>query len=68
MWQKEPKRSETSAQREAGRAFRPAETKQTTNDYLREQQAIHKNRERLKAERLAREADAAATPPRKPGP
>ncbi len=41
---------------EARKAFKPARPE--TPEYARLQQAFHENRERLKAERLAREADA----------
>jgi hypothetical protein len=37
--------------------FKPAEPVPTMTEYEREQQAFHANREWLKAERLAREAD-----------
>jgi hypothetical protein len=41
---------------EANRAFKPAEPKAT--EYERMRKAFHENRERLKAERLEREATA----------
>ena len=41
---------------EAMRLFKPEEAASTMSEYEREQMAIRKNRERLKAERLAREA------------
>jgi hypothetical protein len=41
---------------EANRAFKPAKPK--TTEYARLQMAFHENRERLKAERLEREAAA----------
>jgi hypothetical protein len=41
---------------EADRAFKPAEPQ--TTEYAKAQKALHDNRERLKAERLAREADS----------
>ena len=66
MWTRDSKRSETPAQREAGKAFHPAKPKQATSDYAKDQQALHANRERLKAERLAREATIAAPLPKKP--
>ncbi|MBV9565928.1 MAG: hypothetical protein JOY90_36575 [Bradyrhizobium sp.] len=43
---------------EARKAFKPTPPKKTDTDYARMQQAFHENRERLKAERLAREAAA----------
>jgi len=42
---------------EARRAFKPIQPE--TTEYARKQKAFHDNRERLKSERLAREADAA---------
>lgn len=44
------------AMRDANRAFKPVETKKEMTDYAKTQQSLHDNRERLKAERLAREA------------
>lgn len=44
------------AKREANKAFKPAETQKPVNDYAKEQNIFNANRERLKAERLAREA------------
>lgn len=44
------------ALRDANRAFKPVEAKKELNDYAKTQQSLHDNRERLKAERLAREA------------
>ncbi|WP_246756648.1 hypothetical protein [Bradyrhizobium diazoefficiens] len=44
------------AMRDANRAFKPVETKKEMTDYAKTQQSLHENRERLKAERLAREA------------
>ena len=46
----------TRAVREANAAFNTIEHHKPITDYAREQRAIHDNRERLKAERLAREA------------
>lgn len=42
---------------EARRAFKPTQPEKT--EYATEQKALHDNRERLKSDRLAREADAA---------
>ncbi|MBB4369190.1 hypothetical protein GGD63_001978 [Bradyrhizobium sp. cir1] len=50
------------ALREANRAFKPVETKKPMTDYAKAQQSLHENRERLKAERLAREAQQAHRP------
>ena len=55
---KDRERKVTPAEREARKAFRPAEAKQAIGDYAKSQKALHENRERLKGERLAREADA----------
>ncbi len=51
------------AEFEAHKAFRPSQPE--TTEYARMQKAFHDNRERLKLERLAREA-AAAERSRKP--
>ena len=48
----------TAAQREARKAFKEADAKVALSEYERTQEAFHANRERLKAERLAREAAA----------
>lgn len=45
------------AEREARKAFKPDQPE--TTEYARTQKAFHDNRERLKLERLAREATAA---------
>jgi len=45
------------AEHEASKAFKPVEGKQAMDDYAKSQKALHENRERLMAERLAREAD-----------
>jgi hypothetical protein len=48
------------AEQEARKVFRAVETEKAMTDYEKAQKAFHENRERLKAERLAREAKAAA--------
>jgi hypothetical protein len=53
------RRAPTAAEREAGKMFRKADAKEVLTDYAKAQKALHANRERLKAERLAREAEAA---------
>ena len=54
-------RRETSpAEREAHKAFREVIPGKATTDYAKAQKSLHENRERLKAERLAREAEAKA--------
>ncbi|MEH2507213.1 MULTISPECIES: hypothetical protein [unclassified Bradyrhizobium] len=50
------RRTPTAAEREARKVFRDADAKVALSEYQRAQQALHANRERLKAERLAREA------------
>ena len=52
------RRETTPAEREARKAFR--EVRNDTTDYEKAQKSFHENRERLKAERLAREAEARA--------
>jgi hypothetical protein len=48
----------TPAQREARRIFAAAEAKKALSEHEKAQKAFYENRERLKAERLAREAEA----------
>ncbi|MHC4047533.1 hypothetical protein [Bradyrhizobium sp. 23AC] len=50
------RRMPTAAEREAQKAFRDTGAKAPVSEHERDQQAFHANRERLKAERLAREA------------
>ena len=57
----------TRALREANAAFKKIECNKTFTDYAKEQQSIHDNRERLKAERLAREAKLGSRPGSKSG-
>ena len=52
------RRTPTAAEREARKVFRNADAKVALSEHERAQQAFHANRERLKAERLAREAAA----------
>ncbi|AND88595.1 hypothetical protein ACVIWV_004624 [Bradyrhizobium diazoefficiens] len=47
--------SSDRAKREANKAFKPANTHKPMSDYAKDQHALNENRERLKAERLARE-------------
>jgi hypothetical protein len=61
---KTPRESEgpqpiTKAEREARKAFRQVDAKKAMTEYETAQKAFHANRERLKAERLAREAAGA---------
>lgn len=46
----------TPAVREAHKVFRKIEAEAVPTDYAKAQKALHENRERLRAERLAREA------------
>ena len=54
-----------SAEREARKAFKEVEAKKALTEYEEAQKAFHENRERLKAERLAREAEASRRSPTK---
>ena len=56
----EPPKQITKAEREARKAFRQVDAATAMSEHEIAQAAFSKNRERLKAERLAREA--AATP------
>ncbi len=51
----------TQAEREARKVFAAQEAEKALSEYEAEQRAFHANRERLKAERLAREAAAPKT-------
>ena len=62
----EPSKKITRAEREARKAFRQVNAETAMSEYEIAQTAFSKNRERLKAERLAREA--AAIPPTKTKP
>ncbi|UFX47549.1 hypothetical protein HAP47_0013110 [Bradyrhizobium sp. 41S5] len=53
------RRAPTAAEREAHKVFKAVGAKEAVTDYAKAQQALHDNRERLKVERLAREAEAA---------
>lgn len=44
------------AKREANKVFKRVETQKPMNDYEKDQYSFNENRERLKAQRLAREA------------
>jgi hypothetical protein len=56
----EPRKPMTQAEREARKAFRQVDAEKTITEYEIAQKVFSANRERLKAERLAREA--AGTP------
>jgi hypothetical protein len=47
----------TAAEREARKAFKQVKAVKAMTDHQKTQEAFHENRERLKAERLAREAE-----------
>ncbi|SED00028.1 hypothetical protein [Bradyrhizobium erythrophlei] len=53
------RRAPTALEREAHKIFKAVRAKETMTEYAKAQNALHDNRERLKAERLAREAEAA---------
>lgn len=57
------RRTPTAAEREARKVFRDTRPKAPVSEHARDQQAFHANRERLKAERMAREAAAANSGP-----
>ncbi|MBR0946477.1 hypothetical protein ABIF99_000975 [Bradyrhizobium japonicum] len=56
------RRMPTVAQREARKVFRDTRAEAPVSEHERDQQAFHANRERLKAERIAREAAAKQKP------
>ena len=56
------RRPPSRAEREAERAFKPAQAE--TTEYERAQKAFHENRERLKSARLAREVALTDRPAR----
>jgi hypothetical protein len=52
------RRVKSRAEREARKSFRSIEAEKAMTDHAKAQKHFHENRERLKAERLAREAEA----------
>ena len=58
----------TKAEREARKAFRQVDAKAAMTEHETAENAFFNNRERLKAERLAREASAAPASATKPKP
>ncbi|MGY4568425.1 MULTISPECIES: hypothetical protein [Bradyrhizobium] len=58
---RERRSTPSGAEREARKVFREAEAKEALSDYAKAQEAFYENRERLKAERLAREAKSRET-------
>ncbi|MGY4480031.1 transcription elongation GreA/GreB family factor [Bradyrhizobium sp. USDA 3364] len=63
---RERRRTPVGAEREARKVFRETEAKEALSDYAKAQKAFHENRERLKAERLARETKSGSSPIGKP--
>ncbi len=64
----EPIKPISKEEREARKAFRQVEAKEPLTEYDRAADAFNNNRERLKAERLAREAIEPSSPPKKKKP
>jgi hypothetical protein len=64
----EPRKQITRAEREALKAFRQVDAKTAMSEQEIAQAAFSKNRERLRAERLAREAAAPPSAKAKPRP
>jgi hypothetical protein len=62
----EPPKPMTTAERNARKVFRQIDAEKAMSEHEKAQRAFHKNRERLKAERLAREAAAAQDDQSKP--
>jgi|APAra7269097403_1048558.scaffolds.fasta_scaffold40749_1 hypothetical protein len=58
--------SRTRALYEANKLFKPVATRNVTDDYDRAQQSLRDNRERLKAERLARDVKSTTDPEKPP--
>ena len=65
----QPRKSLSPDERMARNVIRQAEAEQAMREHAADQAAFHKNRERLRAERIAREADSdlvvAATVPQR---
>ena len=51
------RKTSTAAEREAWKTFEQVEAEKAMTDHQKTQKAFHENRERLKATRLAREAE-----------
>ena len=64
--QGEPPKPITKAERDARKAFRQVDAEKAMSEHDVAQKAFSKNRERLRAERLAREAVAPAPTKAKP--
>ena len=61
----EPPKPISKAEREARKAFRQVDAVKAMSEHARAEEAFAQNRERLKAERLAREAAAGPAPKKK---
>jgi hypothetical protein len=64
----QPTKQMSKAEREARKAFRQVDAKKALTEHEIAQRAFSANRERLKAERLAREAAGTTTTAKKPKP
>ena len=62
----EPPKPISKAEREARKAFRQVEAQKAMSEHALAEKAFAQNRERLKAERLAREAAAGPVPKKPP--
>jgi hypothetical protein len=58
-YESEPPNPTTTVERNARKAFRQIDAEKAMSEHEKAQRAFHKNYERLKAERLARETAAA---------
>ena len=62
----EPPKPISKAEREARKAFRQVEAEKAMSEHALAEKAFAQNRERLKAEQLAREAAAGPVPKKQP--
>ena len=62
----EPPKPISKAEREARKAFRQVEAEKAMSEHALAEKAFAQNRERLKAERLAREAATGSMPKKQP--
>ncbi|WP_347338536.1 MULTISPECIES: hypothetical protein [Bradyrhizobium] len=62
----QPRKPISKAEREARKAFRQVDAVKAMSEHALAEEAFARNRERLKAERLAREAAAGPAPKKKP--
>jgi len=63
--QSEPRKPISKEERDAGKVLRDADAQSALIEHANAAEAFDKNRERLKAERLAREAAEPPSPPKK---